>query len=484
MRNALKFAVILFAAMVLSFPAFARHTYYVSSGIGSDSNTSTQAQSKTTPWAHSPVAGDHFVFRGGDTWGSASFLWTWSWSGSAGNLIYIGVDPTWFTGGAWSRPILDCQSTCAQQINASSVSYVQWDNFEFTGLFSNAAPTFASVYSINLGCNPGWSLTNDYFHGWHVSHDSQNNVSVMFGCNSVASINNGNIDHTVFDGSDVCTFPGPCAMNLVYGAAAVIHDSYFCCASTLLQGADYYRFYQNTLENVTLSPDGADHENMFESNGDNQLLVYNNVIRTNNGIGSVDLQMSPNAGTTSYAFNNVLVDLEGNNMEESYQAAGTSIFFNNTAEGGQDSGTPSGVCGRNLSSTGPVSTINQHCITTQTGSGWWSGTATLTTPTVHSKATAARGTQRYTSRSAYSFQPTVGTGSTIGNGTNETSLCVAITAIDATAGAACQRDTTYGVTYNTTSHSITGPGRSSTNARPTSANWDIGAFQFSAPPPS
>src|SRR5579885_2327833 len=34
--------------------AFAQHTYYISKATGSDSNTATQAQSKSTPWAHLP----------------------------------------------------------------------------------------------------------------------------------------------------------------------------------------------------------------------------------------------------------------------------------------------------------------------------------------------------------------------------------------------------------------------------------------------
>jgi len=56
-------------------------TYYISKSLGSDSNTSTQAQARMTPWAHlpgmqsctsncasyTPQPGDQFILLGGDT---------------------------------------------------------------------------------------------------------------------------------------------------------------------------------------------------------------------------------------------------------------------------------------------------------------------------------------------------------------------------------------------------------------------------------
>jgi hypothetical protein len=73
--------------LALCLPAFAQHTYYISKSLGSDSASTTAAQSKSTPWAHFPcmhgatsvaagycasiVAGDHFIHYGGDTWVAA-----------------------------------------------------------------------------------------------------------------------------------------------------------------------------------------------------------------------------------------------------------------------------------------------------------------------------------------------------------------------------------------------------------------------------
>src|SRR5208282_1157790 len=97
--------------------------YYVAAN-GSDSNNGT---SESTPWLHAPGMancsgncaavtpgpGAGFVFRGGDTWhfGSSAApatggTWTWQWSGSSGSPIYIGVDPAWYAGGSWARPVL------------------------------------------------------------------------------------------------------------------------------------------------------------------------------------------------------------------------------------------------------------------------------------------------------------------------------------------------------------------------------------------
>src|ERR1035438_5998818 len=78
--------------LLMSLNALAQHTYYVSKSIGSDSNTSTQAQSKTRPWAHfpgmascasncsghTPVAGDTFVLMGCDTWVNADLPVLWN----------------------------------------------------------------------------------------------------------------------------------------------------------------------------------------------------------------------------------------------------------------------------------------------------------------------------------------------------------------------------------------------------------------------
>ena len=88
-RSCCGFALLLsMIGLGMASPALAA-TYYVAAN-GLDTNNGT---AKTTPWAHSPgmanctgncaahtpVAGDQFIFRGGDTWSSTSLPWNWKW---------------------------------------------------------------------------------------------------------------------------------------------------------------------------------------------------------------------------------------------------------------------------------------------------------------------------------------------------------------------------------------------------------------------
>lgn len=128
--KALLLRTVIIAGFVLSASSvFAQHTYYISKSLGSDSNSATQAQSNSAPWAHlpgmpscasscasySPVAGDQFILYGGDTWGKTDLGVLWTWGGTSGKPIYIGVDQTWFNssvcGLSWCRPIWNCQTS-------------------------------------------------------------------------------------------------------------------------------------------------------------------------------------------------------------------------------------------------------------------------------------------------------------------------------------------------------------------------------------
>src|SRR5208283_4421481 len=105
----------------------------------------------------SPMPGDQFIFRGGDSWGSASFPWSWPSGGSSAAVrVYLGGDQTWFNsavcGGSWCRPIMDCQGVCNKQLQlASGVNFVQIDNIEWKGLFDNSDnPGFDQVFAVDV----------------------------------------------------------------------------------------------------------------------------------------------------------------------------------------------------------------------------------------------------------------------------------------------------------------------------------------------
>src|SRR3990172_12757213 len=142
-------------------------TYYISSSAGSDVWTAAQAQSRSTPWAHlpcmanatgnaaayTPVAGDTFVLKGGDTWTNASFPCTVAQSGTPGNVITIGVDQTWFVGTSWVRPIWDAGGTAIRGpknsfLNLMYRQYVTVSNIEIKGFYYSGAGSYGACAMI------------------------------------------------------------------------------------------------------------------------------------------------------------------------------------------------------------------------------------------------------------------------------------------------------------------------------------------------
>jgi hypothetical protein len=396
-----------------------------------------------------------------------------------------------FSFSLWTRPIMSGSNTVHKFLEtASSIKFVTVDGIEWTDMFSNlSSPTSGQVDYIDISrnINSNIRITKNYFHGGNVAHDGAHAAHFIIASTGSGDSSN-ELDHNVFDNSDWCTAATPplisgptCTIDAIEGTIFDMHDNfigYFSCGivtdwATLI--------YENTMQVIVLSPDnGVDHENGIENNGGTGVLMFNNLVRhfVNNGI--VDFQLAP-VTSSSYGFNNVLPDMDGGNMEQCYEGAPANNhceWFNNTAEAGPDSGTPSGVCGRNTGGNTTSTVTNQHCISTQTGTNWWTGSATFVTNLVQSKTTASG--QGYTNASTYAFQPTSVSGGTVGTGTNKSSTCTTINGLSTIAGAACLQDTTYGVAYDSVSHIITGPGRSSTNPRPSSAAWDIGAYQFSS----
>jgi hypothetical protein len=498
---------VLFAILIVLGVNASAATYYVSSGIGTDTNTSAQAQSKTTPWAHAPgmggcasncasytpVAGDQFIFRGGDTWTIAA-QWNWTWSGSSGSHIYIGVDQTWYTGGSWARPILTGGGTFPGastanflQIASGSPSYVTVDNLEWTG-FNWTVSVFEGFIGIG-GSSNGLLFENNYFHGWTHGSAAENNGEAVVICEGAGTLNN-TFYRNVVDGSDTAENS---FMGIQGSCVGDVSQNEF---SQLMYGfnGDCKFIRDNVFNSVGFpSYDGASHNGVMLSNVDSSssCLFYNNVVRGNAITIALSVQITPVLGTTSYAFNNVQPDMSAGNgaglecgeFFSSDQSGGTCTWFNNTLECGPDS-NPATYCyriGTGLSGTVPAAIYeyNNHIIgngTITAVSPECASACPVTTVTQITQSKATANGQGYTLAQTYSFSPTVG-GSTIAAGTNESSICTAIGAIDATAGTACLSDTTYGVSYNATTHTVSWPARTPV-AR--GSTWDVGAYQYSS----
>jgi hypothetical protein len=483
-------------------------TYYISKSLGLDTRTSTQAQSKTTPWAHipgmqgatsnassfSPSAGDHLILYGGDTWGNSDLGTEFDFNGSPGNPIYIGVDQTWFNAGvcgaSWCRPIWNCGGTsCAGTGNKTSyfVTFthdVTVDNIEMTGLFNVDGGNDHYFQSYNQND----ILENSYLHGWsHGAGTNDTANAVSFGNNSGFASTGSGLFNTIIDGSDTSQD----SMQAVSGAPTYLVGNVFQYVSNEFQNnaSNIHDNYFGVL--VTSYAPGA-HENSLQiagvDNGQTHQFVYNNVITKalcSACGGAVKLwlnQFAVPTGTVSYAFNNLIFNNEPGNLIAlgGHTAVDNGVwwFFNNTVECGKDTST--GTCaddsGGTAGMTMTVHFINNHWIT--------SGTTISCTfiscpsPTTNlTQTVSAASSQGYTSTSTFAFAPTSGAGSTVAAGTAETSMCSTVAGLDTAAGTACQKSTGYACVYNTGNHTVSCPADTE-SSRPSSSAWDIGAYLF------
>jgi hypothetical protein len=489
----------LFVLILVAAPAaMAQQSYYISNSIGSDSNNGT---SKATPWLHAPgmpgcsgtcasttpTAGDSFVFMGCDTW-TFSGSWSWSGSGTGTSPITIGgTDQTWYNTSvcpsAWNRPILTGGgtwpgSTIAFMVNFGG-SYVNFGWFEITGFYYNGVGPSSEIGIFTGGSN---ELVHDnYIHGWtHAAGASENeNVNVYFSLAPSSRFYNNAVDGS---DTDKDSFGG------IYcgSSCGEIDHNYFAYQDDTINVSGASLIHDNTFFNsgIPAYSGSGDHNNAMESNGDPAagMLVYDNYYIHNNGGANcgnacgVAIQIAPPSGTTSYFFNNVISDgpSSGNGLmcEQSISnPGGTCFMFNNTMECGPDAAGANQSCLRvgGLSGALPTTTqTNMHLITSTSPDS-------QTTPVVQT-VSVANG-QGYSLAQAYNFSPTASGSATVLAGTNMSSTCKTITAINAAAGTACLSDTTYGIAYNSTTHQITGSGRVPV-LRPTGGTWDVGAYQF------
>ena len=507
------FAAISGGACPSSVPTGITKCYYADFVNGVDTNAGT---SESAPWQHfpgmagctnncksnTPVAGEGFILKGGVAWTNAALGWYWIWSGTGttsspgcngSGCIYIGVDPAWFTGASWSRPILNAGGTVITGGSMGNTIFgcycndLVLDNLEFTGLYWSGLPSYGSGNNVSLaGGSPGIG-TNDtfehlYIHGW--SHGSSAGGTVENPCGFTGDTSDPNnntntiLEYSVISGADTAkdscslVFGGPpyIAYNVLeYGSSAMIIDG----TSTV---------HDNIVQNVVTSFDSSAHENGMEINYSKNVTVYNNIFR-HIGSGSLTVWLAPDGGSTAYFFNNVIYDTDVNNVIDLAASlsgtTGTDILWNNTVECGPDS-NPNAVCADNISSAANGVILQNNHFITNAGSYWSTNgvTPTLTTNLLQTKSTANG--LGYSAAQTHAFSPTTAN-VTVGAGTNvQSSRCSSVRSIDpAAAGVACQSDTTYGVTYNTTNHTVTSPGR-------TPSAWksppDVGAYSFGLAP--
>jgi hypothetical protein len=510
--------------------------FYIAAN-GSDSNSGT---SESTPWQHAPgmpncasgsachitpVPGEGFIFRGGDTWhyftgspqvglpsgwptGSKPNSWDWIASGTANNEIYIGVDKSWFTGSAWARPVFTndnptstgAVSSCAfpqgnlNDITLDSVQYVQIDNFEFTGMCWNDLVQNNGVNShVYLEHFPNGpvsfeTISNNYFHGWtHLPF-----TPTTCGANPPSGVCNG---PTAIDGQTATTQGTLIVFNVCDGAdsddlsfACVFGDGYDVEENVMRHFGgtqilnNCHILANNLFEYINNSPDDRTHSDLWFCIGEyaSDSFFYNNLFRFvgteyNEPLSAV-LWFNANNGFTDYVFNNVGHDVNCaancNNFGDpsSPHAGQISLVYNNTWE----SMNNTSIWKNQNSTSYTVTTANNHYIT-NLGTGCasvWGGQF----PNINGGNTscsgdvfqtiAAANAQGY--KSANDYAPTATSTATVGKAANDFGM-------GSTFGPAFLQSTSNGCAYNVANHTVICPAITMAN-RLSSGNWDAGAY--------
>lgn len=512
--STLKTTALLFLFAVL--PSFAATHYVSASGVDTNNGTS-----KTTAWLHAPgmgncasncasytpVAGDQIILRGGDTWhfgasGSAPYVgaaaWGFSWSGSSGNPIYIGVDQTWFTGSSWSRPIMNGDnplntmpgvqnsqvSSCAHPGSLAiqlASSWVTLDNFEFTGHCwnTNSFGNNIMVSVIGQSSPNGVIVEHCYVHGWTntVAGQAEGGTWVQ----SYSGEPGMSLLYNIVDGSD----SDPATLNYQVGDLYVMAYNVIRYNQGQNSTNQCHSIHDNLFEFMFNVADGSGaHSDVLQCYGEtgngsgDPNLFYNNIFRHIAVMSNSGIWFFPPSGQTDYMFNTVSYD-DGVGGPDNFMlnqtggpGGGNLTVFNSTFQGAS-------VFRNDLGGGTLTSINNQYVSTPATAANVFAtpGSVPETTDVFMTDATAA--TQGYANGNDYA--PTLGTNSTVGAGTNRVSFCNSLS--DTVAKASCLSGTTNGCVYVTASHTVSCPDLVAV-ARPTSGAWDAAAYQFSSGTPS
>jgi hypothetical protein len=551
--------------------------YFVSAG-GLDTNAGT---TEGAAFLHSPgmqncsnscaavtlAAGLGIIFRGGDTYhfgnssltpyagvvstcadngNNAAGLCIDDIDGSSSHPIYYGVDPTWFTGGSWVRPILTADnplcnsgttgtlpdgatctgttdsfgqpsyhvSACGYQVgNTNNLvdvgfsEYIIVDSFEMTGLCQShvGQPFGSDVFLQYEGDQGPTTFQNNYIHGaTHLQYAAKNGSA---GCT----------------GSTVCTnlfaFQGSVIVGSV-GETIVFNVVDFVDSDPGGSGLCFDGFYNvayNVFRYTTQcipNPLFTFHDNLYEyffENGHSNVIesldpgttnaIYNNVFRHIENLlssgGGVFLWLGPQTGSTDYIFNNIGYDLGGMELlniggDGVTNNTGNYVFFNNAWQ----TNVANTILSCQLQSTGSTTDTNNYYVDdetpyvscpslTKTTSLCQSNTSggTSTACPLYSDANTTPHFDQYTGSETFAYSPVASTNSTVGAGTNERSAyCGALTTAGLTAAATACESDT---TYGV---SYAGSGAfpvypaRTANSRPSSGAWDIGVYEFSGAP--
>lgn len=506
--------------------------YFIDYAGGSDSNSGT---SETQAWQHAPtmanasgVPGSHtssggegWIFKGGVTVDYHAFPMNVPWGGNASNPTYMGVDPNWYSGSAWARPIFNGGGAAGYHIDSRGfitdvehqANYVIFDSLEFTGAYWNSdcggAGVMYSCSYISTSSYTGstnWEAKNIYAHGWsHGSSasDPGNNQRFFEMGENHNQASASSFHDSVIDGSDG-------TKDCCNGATAyVMYNNYFSYVNNFFFSGGgsnvFLLIHDNVMTHNVGSFGGGVHENCIHtfSNTSGTILIYNNYLDCPYTAPTQVLDME-NDNTTHYVFNNVSIagNYQGINPSATAESGNTPsqyYIFNNTSEAATDP-DPTSACFTTAYTASPTYS-NNFCISNNSGqpsvlSVSTSGTTTFLSPSfsitcsgktqtgmgtsqICAPIGSGNGTGNLNATQTYPFAPMDSTAAAkVGAGQNNSSYCSKISQLNAAAGAACLSDTTLGVSYNSTNHTVSYPARQPLK-RP-SGNWTNGAYEPSS----
>ena len=337
-----------------------QNTYYIDNVSGSDSNSQSQARSKSTPWAHQPymasfsgsyshTPGDCFVFKGGDTWVFADRPTITSGGSSTSKMDYYGTDPTWFAGSSFTRPIFDIQANTATSVIHINANYVIWDDWEV--VHSSCGVNETNQFAINTDrSNDPVYVTNNYIHSFSSPKSGCGSAgwfNVAIGDFGTFSGCTGKVDNNVIDGSDGNTgYPatlgviGPCSPitnNIFHDLCNAINSHSHLIAYNLIYNIGPW---SSSVANCDAL--GGLHENAVQIDDDSD--VHDNVIyhMSNGELIQITPRANP-AWPVSHIYNNVLYSnvptaIEIGTGGDPASTLGVLLVYNNTLECGSAGG--------------------------------------------------------------------------------------------------------------------------------------------------
>jgi hypothetical protein len=300
-------------------------TYYIDFVNGSDGNSGTSANS---PWKRHPYmtgwsghyshsAGDRFIFKGGVTWDSTCFSLSIAASGSPGNPDYYGVDQTWYSGAAWTRPVFDGQHVSSTIVSVSQLHYITLDSFEITRLMASAnfGPGLVAIYNVD-----NLLITNCYLHDWQLNpaigtDDAHGGVIGNFGGYGITNVT---IDHCEISNAENSNrWNGVCVRQVGTINYTKIHDN----SSAILFAGDVNHCVIYNICYPNSGFDGTYHFNGFYMDSWNGSMpittpgyMRNSIMHDIGGGANMCYPNPSNGDKTIYVYNNIFYGVMSSQM--------------------------------------------------------------------------------------------------------------------------------------------------------------------------